>query len=60
MKLPIRTLAVVSAVAALVAVAGAQVLRTDRLGSIVVRTDGHRLFVKAGEDQWELPLSPTR
>jgi competence protein ComEC len=38
--------------------AGAQVLRTDRLGTIVARTDGRRLFVDAGGDTWELPPSP--
>lgn len=31
---------------------GAQVLRTDRLGSIVVRTDGTSLSVEAGGDSW--------
>jgi len=36
------------------AAGGAQVLRTDRLGTIVARTDGHRVFVEAGGDQWEL------
>jgi beta-lactamase superfamily II metal-dependent hydrolase len=36
------------------AAGGAQVLRTDRLGTIVARTDGHRVFVDAGGDQWEL------
>ena len=34
---------------------GAQVLRTDRLGTIVARTDGRRLFVDAAGDSWELP-----
>ena len=34
---------------------GAQVLRTDRLGTIVARTDGHRMFVDAAGDAWELP-----
>lgn len=34
---------------------GAQVLRTDRLGTIVARTDGHRVFIEAAEDTWELP-----
>jgi competence protein ComEC len=34
---------------------GAQVLRTDRVGTIVARTDGHRLFVDAAGDTWELP-----
>jgi competence protein ComEC len=38
-----------------IAAVGAQVLRTDRVGSIVARTDGRRLFVDAGGDQWELP-----
>jgi competence protein ComEC len=33
---------------------GAQVLRTDRLGTIVARTDGHRVIVEAGGDSWEL------
>jgi competence protein ComEC len=43
-----------------IAAAGAQVLRTDRVGSIVARTDGRRLFVDAGGDQWELPPRSTR
>ena len=43
------------------AASGAQVLRTDRLGTIVARTDGHRLFVDAAGDTWELPpRSPPR
>jgi competence protein ComEC len=33
---------------------GAQVLRTDRLGTIVARTDGHRVIVEAAGDSWEL------
>jgi competence protein ComEC len=33
----------------------AQVLRTDRLGTVVIRTDGHRIFVNASGDTWELP-----
>jgi competence protein ComEC len=33
---------------------GAQVLRTDRSGTIVVRTDGSRIFVEAAEVSWEL------
>ena len=33
---------------------GAQVLRTDRLGTIIARTDGHRVFVETSGDQWEL------
>jgi beta-lactamase superfamily II metal-dependent hydrolase len=36
---------------------GAQVLRTDRDGTIVVRTDGARVFVDANGDTWELPRS---
>ena len=32
--------------------AGAQVLRTDQLGSVVVRTDGRSLTVDAGGGQW--------
>jgi competence protein ComEC len=36
------------------AAAGAQVLRTDRLGSIVLRTNGHRLVVEAAGDTWEI------
>ena len=43
------------------AAGGAQVLRTDRLGTIVARTDGHRVFVDAAGDTWELPpRSPPR
>lgn len=43
------------------AASGAQVLRTDRLGTIVARTDGHRIFVDAAGDTWELPpRSPPR
>jgi competence protein ComEC len=36
----------------------AEVLRTDHLGSIVVRTDGRRIFVEASGDTWELPSAP--
>jgi competence protein ComEC len=36
------------------AAGGAQVLRTDRLGTIVASTDGHRVFVEAAGDTWEL------
>ena len=36
---------------------GAQVLRTDHEGAIVVRTDGHRIFVEAAGDTWELSRS---
>jgi competence protein ComEC len=34
---------------------GAQVLRTDRLGTIVARTDGQRIEIEAAGDRWELP-----
>jgi competence protein ComEC len=33
---------------------GAQVLRTDRLGTIVARTDGQRIWITAAGDEWEL------
>jgi competence protein ComEC len=33
--------------------AGAQVLRTDQLGSIVVRTNGRSLTIDAGGERWE-------
>jgi competence protein ComEC len=39
------------------AAVGAQVLRTDRLGSIVVRTNGQRLVVEAAGDSWEVTPS---
>jgi beta-lactamase superfamily II metal-dependent hydrolase len=35
----------------------AQVLRTDHLGTVVARTDGHRIFIRASGDEWELPVS---
>ncbi len=34
---------------------GAQVLRTDQVGTIVARTDGHRLTIDAAGDTWDLP-----
>ena len=46
-----------SAVMANLAARGAQVLRTDRLGTIVVSTDGRRLLVDANGQRWELPTS---
>jgi competence protein ComEC len=49
-----------AAVMASLASRGAQVLRTDRLGTIVVRTDGQRLLVDTNGDSWELPTSPPR
>jgi competence protein ComEC len=33
---------------------GAEVLRTDHVGAIIVRTDGRRIFVEAAGDTWEL------
>ena len=39
---------------------GAQVLRTDRLGTIVARTDGHHVFIDAAGDTWELPPASPR
>jgi competence protein ComEC len=37
---------------------GAQVLRTDRAGTIVVRTDGRRLEVEARDERWSIPERP--
>jgi competence protein ComEC len=34
---------------------GARVLRTDRVGTIVVRTRGDAITVEAGGERWELP-----
>ena len=39
--------------------AGAQVLRTDRAGTIVVRTDGRHLEVEARDERWSIPERPT-
>jgi competence protein ComEC len=39
------------------AASGAQVLRTDRLGSIILRTNGQRLIVEAAGDTWEVDAS---
>jgi competence protein ComEC len=36
---------------------GADVLRTDQLGTIVVRADGRRLSVEAGGESWIVPSS---
>jgi competence protein ComEC len=33
----------------------AQVLRTDRLGTVVVHTDGNRIWIDAAGDEWDLP-----
>ncbi|HKP15955.1 MAG TPA: hypothetical protein VJT85_07820, partial [Gemmatimonadaceae bacterium] len=38
---------------------GAQVLRTDRLGTIVVSTDGRHLEVEARDERWSIPDRPT-
>jgi competence protein ComEC len=46
-----------AAVMATLAARGAQVLRTDRLGTIVVRTDGRRLTIVANGESWDLPTS---
>jgi competence protein ComEC len=37
---------------------GAEVLRTDLVGTIVVRTDGHTMSVDAGGDHWPLRAPP--
>lgn len=39
---------------------GAQVLRTDRLGTIVARTDGHQILIAADGETWALPPSSLR
>jgi competence protein ComEC len=39
--------------------AGAQVLRTDRAGTIVVKTDGRRLEVEARDERWTIPVRRT-
>jgi beta-lactamase superfamily II metal-dependent hydrolase len=39
---------------------GAQVLRTDHLGHVVVRTDGRVLHLEAAGERWTLPASSTR
>ena len=43
-----------------IAAHGAQVLRTDLVGPIVARTDGHRIFVETAGDRWELPTPSPR
>ena len=37
---------------------GVQVLRTDRAGTIVVRTDGRQLEVEARDERWSIPARP--
>jgi beta-lactamase superfamily II metal-dependent hydrolase len=39
---------------------GAQVLRTDRLGTVVVQTDGRTLRVRAGGEQWDVVRAEIR
>jgi competence protein ComEC len=34
--------------------AGAQVLRTDKVGTIVIHTDGHHITYEAGGESWRL------
>lgn len=43
-----------NAVIAALGRAGARVLRTDKVGTIVVRTDGHRITYEAGGLGWQL------
>jgi competence protein ComEC len=38
---------------------GAQVLRTDELGVIVVRTDGRHIEVEANDARWTVPDAPS-
>jgi competence protein ComEC len=38
---------------------GAQVLRTDRLGTIVISTDGRHLEVEARDERWSIPDRPS-
>jgi competence protein ComEC len=37
---------------------GVQVLRTDRVGTIVVSTDGRRLQVETRDERWSIPERP--
>ena len=37
---------------------GVQVLRTDRVGTIVVRTDGRQLDVETRDERWTIPERP--
>ncbi|WP_148306346.1 DNA internalization-related competence protein ComEC/Rec2 [Gemmatirosa kalamazoonensis] len=41
------------------ALGGAEVLRTDRWGTIVVRTDGRAITVDAGGERWSVPPRST-
>jgi competence protein ComEC len=43
------------AVVGSLAAAGATVLRTDQVGSVVVRTDGRAITLEVEGDEWELP-----
>jgi competence protein ComEC len=42
------------------ALAGAEVLRTDEAGTIVVRSDGVRIEVEAKGEKWELARDSLR
>ena len=33
---------------------GAEVLRTDEAGTVIVRTDGARIEIEAGGDRWQV------
>ena len=48
-----------AATLASLAAVGAQVLRTDRMGTIVLRTDGQRLFASSGSETWEVTAGPS-
>ena len=39
---------------------GAQVLRTDQVGTVVVRTDGRTIEVEADDERWVLPTASSR
>lgn len=47
-----------ASVMARLAAAGAQVLRTDELGSVVVRTDGRTITVEADGERWAVSREP--
>ena len=46
-------------VLAALAARGAQVLRTDLTGTVVVRTDGTHIYVETHGDSWQLSPSST-
>ncbi|MGI8496022.1 MAG: DNA internalization-related competence protein ComEC/Rec2 [Gemmatimonadaceae bacterium] len=45
------------AVVAALGRAGVDVLRTDRLGSVIIATDGRRITIEAGGERWSVPSS---